>query len=85
MISDMVRVYNATVAASPSASLDQRVAHTDAEAFRSLTAIHGGDGSMQVGALLGSDAPPLELMIVDVARDMSIKNALLQQPRSSRK
>jgi mannose-6-phosphate isomerase-like protein (cupin superfamily) len=42
--------------ASPSTPLDRRVAHTDAKAFRSLTAVHGGAGTMQFGVLLGSDA-----------------------------
>lgn len=48
----------------PRASLEHRVAHTDISAFRSLTGVHGGAGSMQFGVLLGSDALSTNLIFV---------------------
>jgi mannose-6-phosphate isomerase-like protein (cupin superfamily) len=36
--------------------LGRRIAHTDPTTFRSLTAVHGGAGSMQFGVLLGDEA-----------------------------
>ncbi|HET7696588.1 MAG TPA: cupin domain-containing protein [Vicinamibacterales bacterium] len=38
------------------AALAQRIVHTDPAAFRSLTAVHGGAGSMSFTALLGRGA-----------------------------
>ncbi|MBM0106651.1 cupin domain-containing protein [Steroidobacter sp. S1-65] len=40
----------------PSPALAQRIAHTDPATFRSLSAVHGGAGSMEFGVLLGDAA-----------------------------
>lgn len=49
---------------SPRVSLQQRVAHTDTSKFRSLSAVHGGAGSMKFGVLLGADALSTNLIFV---------------------
>lgn len=41
---------------STGSALEQRIAHTDPAAFRSLSGVHGGAGSMQFGVLLGDTA-----------------------------
>jgi mannose-6-phosphate isomerase-like protein (cupin superfamily) len=46
------------------ASLEHRVAHTNTSAYRSLTGVHGGAGSMQFGVLLGGDALSTNLLFV---------------------
>lgn len=49
---------------SASAPLERRIAHTDPAAFRSLTGVHGGAGSMNFGVLLGSDALTTNLIFL---------------------
>ena len=44
------------VSAQSPAALGQRIVHTDPAAFRPLTAVHGGAGSMSFTALLGRGA-----------------------------
>jgi mannose-6-phosphate isomerase-like protein (cupin superfamily) len=62
-----------TAAPAPRLRLEQRVAHTDPNAFRSLSAVHGGAGSMQFGVLLGGDA---------LSTNLSFVHAGVIQPRS---
>lgn len=45
-------------------SLERRIAHTDPAAFRPLTGVHGGAGSMEFGVLLGSDALATNLIFL---------------------
>lgn len=52
------------LAAASSASLEQRIAHTDTKTFRSLSGVHGGAGSMQFGILLGAEALSTNLIFV---------------------
>jgi mannose-6-phosphate isomerase-like protein (cupin superfamily) len=54
----------AAVGPSPGVPLTQRVAHSDANKFRDLTAVHGGAGSMQFGVLLDNDALSTNLLFV---------------------
>ena len=42
--------------AAPSSAMAQRIVHTDPAAYRSLTAVHGGAGSMSFATLLGRGA-----------------------------
>lgn len=49
---------------SADAPVERRVAHTDSSSFRSLSAVHGGAGSMQFGILLGPDALSTNLLFV---------------------
>lgn len=44
--------------------LARRIAHTDPAAFRHLTAVHDGAGSMDFGVLLGADALSTNLIFV---------------------
>lgn len=45
-------------------SLERRIAHTEPASFRSATAVHGGAGSMQFGALLGTNALSTNLIFL---------------------
>ncbi|MET0532626.1 MAG: cupin domain-containing protein [Steroidobacter sp.] len=44
--------------------LQRRIAHTDPQTFRPLTAVHGGAGSMEFGSLLGSTALSTNLIFL---------------------
>jgi mannose-6-phosphate isomerase-like protein (cupin superfamily) len=49
-------IHASAQAPAPPASLAQRIVHTDPAAFRPLTAVHGGAGSMSFTALLNRGA-----------------------------
>lgn len=51
-------------AASATKPLSERVAHTDTKAYRHLTAVHQGAGSMNFAPLLGADALSTNLIFV---------------------
>ena len=52
------------LAESANKPLAQRIAHTDAAAYRSLPSVHGGAGSMDFAPLLGTDALSTALIFV---------------------